>query len=126
MGIDVNGSAPDMKLVQGFVRALAPNFDFAGLWQRIREIKTPQEEVSSLRLAQTVPISTADFPYLATTELSAMTPAERNRMKFMTRYSEFCPCCHISLPGVEASRLREAGVGRASNCCGRILLCEEI
>ena len=52
MAIDVAGPAPDMKPVQGFVRALAPDFDFAGLWQQIRDVRTPQEEVSSLRLVQ--------------------------------------------------------------------------
>jgi hypothetical protein len=127
LGANVAGPLPEMKYVQGFMRALAPDFDFPDLWQKIREAKTPQEEIRAFRLAGAGSVSDAEFPFLAgTEELGKITPSERKRIKFMTKYSAYCPCCNLGLPAGQASRLREFGVARASNCCGRILLCEEI
>jgi len=127
LGADLTGSMPDMNAVQGFARALAPDFDFPSLWQHICSIRTPQEEVKALRLAGGIAYLGPSFPsLLSTAELKDITAAERKRVRFLLRYSEACPCCNLVLPSAQTSRLREAGVARATNCCGRILLCEEI
>ena len=126
MGAAVDGPMPDMTLVQGFAHALAPNVDFPVLWDQIRSVRTPQEEIKSFRLAGAGASLGPEFPYLVgTQELSKMTASERRNLIFMTRFEEFCPRCNVALPLGQAHRLREAGVARALSCCSRILLCEE-
>jgi hypothetical protein len=125
MGAIIDGPMPNMQLVQGFARALAPNVDFADLWDKIRSVRTAQEEIKSFRLAGAGASLGPEFPFLIRTEeLSKITASERKHLMFMTRFSPFCPHCNLALPLGQASRLRERGVVRA-DCCGRILLCEE-
>ncbi len=118
---------PDMKLVQGFTRKVAPDYDFDDLWDEIRAVRTAQEEIMAFRLAGTGAALGPAFPYLASLpEFHKITPLECKRLIFIRRFNLFCPHCHVALPVGQSSRLRDAGVGRALNCCGRILLCEEI
>jgi hypothetical protein len=118
---------PDMNLVRGFSRVLAPDFDFAALWTGILAVRTAQEEVRAFRLAGGEAELGPAFPYLASLkELTDLTASERKGITFMKQFSESCPRCYIALPLAESSRLREAGIGRAMNCCQRVLLCEEI
>jgi hypothetical protein len=127
MGATVDGPMPDMQLVQGFTRALAPNVDFVDLWDKIRSVRTAQEEIKSFRLAGAGASLGPEFPFLiGTQELSKITASEHKQLMFMTRFDPFCPHCHLALPLGQASRLREVGVARALNCCGHIVLCEEI
>jgi hypothetical protein len=126
VGTAVDGPMPDMTLVQGFARALTPNVDFSDLWDKIRSGRTPQEEIRAFRLAGAGASLGSEYPHLIETpELSKITTSERKMLIFMTRYNGFCPRCHIALPSGQAHHLREGGVARA-DCCGRILLCEEI
>jgi len=126
MGAAVDGPIPDMKLVQGFARALAPNVDFPDLWDRIRSVRTVQEEIKLFHLAGAGAALGPEFPILTgTQELSKITATERKNLMFMTRYDGVCPYCHLALPTGQAYRLRERGVVRA-DCCGRLILCEEI
>ena len=126
MGAAVDGPIPDMKLVQGFARALAPNVDFPDLWEKIRSVRTVQEEIKLFRLAGVGAALGPEFPNLTgTQELSKITMTDRKNLMFMTRFDRVCPDCHLALPTGQADRLRERGVVRA-DCCGRILLCEEM
>ena len=124
MGASLDWPLPDMRVVQGFVRALAPNVDFLILWDKIRAVRTPQEEIKSFRLAGAS--LGPEYPYLiGTQELSNMTSSVGEHLVFMTKFDGVCPHCHLTLPTGQAYHLREGGVARAE-CCGRILLCEEI
>jgi hypothetical protein len=126
VGADLTGAMPDMTLVQGFTRILAPDFDFEHLWEMIRSVRTSQEEIKEYRLSGTPAAPGPEFPYLAAMpEFGNISAAARKRLIFMPRYAEACPYCHLVLPSAEAFRLRESEITRA-DCCGRILLCEEI
>ena len=123
-GVDLAGSVPDMSLVKGFVRILAPDLDFRRFWNEICDVRTAQEEIMSYRLSGAAAPPGPEFPHLSR-ELGNINEAARKRMIFMPRYSEYCPHCRYRLPAVQRSSLRDSGVVRA-DCCGRLLLCEEV
>jgi len=127
LGADLEGAMPDIALAQGFARILVPDIDATALWASVRAARTAQEEVRAYRMAGSAPISKADFPYLGSTpEWPSLAGPDRKAISFMPRFQTSCPVHYIALPSAEASRLHENGVGRALNCCGRILLCEEV
>jgi hypothetical protein len=126
IGADLTGAMPDMAPVQGFARILAPDFDFECFWEKIRNVRTAQEEIRAYHLSGTTAAPGREFPFLsAIPGLRNISAAACKRLIFMTRYAKTCPHCHLMFPTGEASRLREFGITRA-DCCGRILLCEEI
>jgi hypothetical protein len=113
---------PDMTLAYGFARLLAPEIDFLKLWDRVRSIRTPQEEVRALRTGAR-PLVESNYPFLSTTpEWEEIKTARPSRIRIMRQFSEICPFCYQALAAVDASRLRESGVVIHH---GKILLCEE-
>jgi hypothetical protein len=127
VGADLSTQAPDATLGHGFVRILSPGIDTEALWEAIRGCRTAQEEVQAYKLADSKPISKAEFPYLSSTpEWDALAGANRKGISILSRYHASCPIHFIALPSAEAARLRDSAIGRASNCCNRILLCEEL
>lgn len=129
--INVAGEMPDMDVVRGFARILTPDFDFSALWDAIRGVRTFQEEVRLFRQAGPGPLKVTDFPALASrpewAQLAVATPATRAKIIFLDRYTDVCPCRrHYGLPAGEAAALRTYGLARAANCCGALLMCEEV
>jgi len=126
LGVDLTQSAPDITLVPGFTRVLAPDFDMAALWDRVRSVKTAQEEVKAFRIAGKTAWLENGYSYLKNTpEFQTLTEQERWLIRFMLRLTPYCPNCNLLLATADLSRLREGGVVRA-RCCGHILLCEEV
>jgi len=128
---DVAGEMPDMDTVRGFARILTPDDDFTALWDAIRGARTFQEEVRLFRQAAPGPLKASDFPALATrpewAQLAVLTPAARAKIIFLDQYTDVCPCRrHLGLPAGEANALKNYGVARAANCCGALLMCEEV
>lgn len=130
LGIDVAEDAPDMAPVHGFARILAPDMDADALWASVRAVRTFQEEIGRYQQASPGSLQPDDFPALASlpewSEIAAASAATRARIHFLDRYVEACPTHHYMLPTSEISRLKEKGVARAANCCGRILMCKEV
>jgi len=126
LGVDLTQSAPDITLVRGFTRVLAPDFDIAAVWDRVRSVKTAQEEVKAFRMAGKTAWLGDGFSYLKNTpEFQTLTEQERGRIRFMLQLTPYCPNCNLLLATADLSRLREGGVVCA-RCCGHILLCEEV
>ena len=123
LGTDLSGEMPNISLAKGFIRLLLPEVDFYKLWQNILNVRTPQEEVKAYRSAVSWPLSQADFPFLSgTPEWETLKTGKKRRVRIMSQYSDICPFCYMTLPTSKASQLRQSGI---TNCCGRILLCEE-
>ena len=130
IGFNLDGDAPDLRLVHGFARILTPHIDRDVLWLDIRSIRTFQEEIRLYHHAGQGPYADEDFPALATLaewpELARASEADRKRMYFLARGASACPRHCLNLPTSQAVRLKECGIGRAANCCDAIILCEEI
>jgi hypothetical protein len=131
LSVDVAGEMPDMDAVRGFARILTPEVDFSALWDAIQGVRTFQEEVRLFRQAGPGPLKATSFPALATrpewAQLAVLTPATRAKIIFLDQYTDVCPCRrHLGLPAGEAAALKAYGVARAGNCCGALLMCEEV
>jgi hypothetical protein len=126
LGFDPSQSAPDITLIPGFVRVLAPRIDVPAIWKKIRSVTTIQEEIAAFRAAgKPVPLDQR-FPRLRELpELKSVSERWRNRIFVILRFTNVCPYCHVSIPKGEESKLRQSGVVIHERC-GRIILSEDL
>jgi len=124
LGADLNGCAPDMSLVRGFIHLLAIKEDFAALWAAVSQVRTPQEEVRAYHCDTRKELADTDYPFLSSTpEWAFLKNGNRRGIHIMSRYSDVCPFCFNRLPTASASRLQMSAM---TSHCGKILLCEEL
>ncbi len=125
LGTDPSGPMPDVSIAQGFAGILPPLIDLPRLWDSACSVRTAQEEIRQYRESMTRPILERDFPMLSVQpEWKGLLNPGDPHIKFMPRFSDYCPCCYLKLSVSEANRLRDVGVAKSQ--CGKILLCEEI
>jgi hypothetical protein len=123
LGTDVGGDMPNLDLARGFIRLLHPELDFHKLWQNIVDVRTPHEEVKAYRSEASRSLPEQDFPFLSSTpEWETLKRGQCMGIYIMPHYSDVCPFCYTTLPIAKAERLRQDAL---TDCCGRILLCEE-
>jgi hypothetical protein len=124
VGADLNGGAPDMTLVRGFVRLLAIDKDFGAMWTAVRRVRTPQEEVRAYHSDTRHELADTDYPFLSSMpEWNLLKNGNRRGIHIMSRYSDVCPFCFNRLPTASASRLQTNAI---TSHCGKVLLCEEL
>lgn len=118
------GSMPDISIAQGFADLLVQRTEAKDLWDRICAVRTAQEQVRDYRLTTEVRPLKSAFPLLSThSEWEILAERNNGRVKFLDRFKDYCPHCHLKLSAHEAQRLQSDAV--TDHCCGRIILCEE-
>ncbi len=133
LGFRLVGPAPDAAL-SGFERVIPHAVTREEAWQTILAASTSLELVHVYVEALKRGTRSGDFEGLkqAAPEewpiLQGAFASARDRKQILTtrRATVACPKCHSALPAYEAHRMRSMGIGRASNCCGRIILCEGV
>jgi hypothetical protein len=126
LGGDPSKSAPDISLIPGFVRVLAPDIDVPAIWEKVQSVTTIQEEIRAFRIAgKPVPLDQR-FPRLRELpELKNVSERRRSRVVVIPRFTNVCPYCHVFIPKGEESKLRQSGVVIHERC-GRIILSEDL
>ncbi|MFC0386882.1 hypothetical protein [Muricoccus vinaceus] len=133
IGLNPNGSAPDVSSVERFRALLAPNADLLSSWSRLGTVITMPEQIraylADMRLGRAsgcypdLKAEDREWPLL---ERAIANEADRRKVLTVARGADFCPKHGRVLPRNEAQRLRQRSVARALDCCGSVLLCEEI
>jgi hypothetical protein len=126
LGADLSQSAPDLKLIPGLVRVLAPDIDASAIWARAQAVTTIEEEITAFRVAgKPVPLDNR-FPRLCkVSELENLADGRRDLLIVVPHLVTVCPYCYVALPTADVSRLRERSVVTHERC-GRIILNEEV
>ena len=126
LGADLSQSAPDLKLIPGFVRVLAPDIDAFAIWAKAQAVATIEEEITAFRVAgKPVPLDQR-FPRLCKIpELENLPSRRRDRLIIVPHLITVCPYCYVALPTADVSRLRDRSVVTHERC-GCIILNEEV
>lgn len=132
MGLDPDGPPPDDMPTDGFRDYLAPAADLGALWVRLGKVRTMSEQVRSYvadlrsgRLAGDYPDLRGDPQLWPALERAVTGAGSRGSVVVVPRGTDACPRHWLGLPAREAQSLRVRGIGRALDCCGCVLVCEE-
>ena len=103
---------------------------FAEAWERVQTVRTFSEQtrayLGALKTGQPW-TEYGDLPEAAPEEWPVLEDAlssqdSRGSILVLDEWSNACPRCYITLPGIEISKLRSIGIATAKNCCHRILV----
>jgi hypothetical protein len=130
LGFSVSGGPPSSERVQGFQSVLIQTTGFAESWEAVKTVRTFAEQIRAYLCAlKTGQPSTeyGDLPKAASEEWPVLADAfnsqeSRRRIFVLEDWSTACPRCHMTLPGIEVSKLRTIGIATAKNCGHGILL----
>lgn len=110
---------------------LAPEADLTALWGRLGKVRTMWEQGRNYRLHLKSGSFGGDYPDLRAdpqlwpTLERALATDQRSKVLTVSKGTSTCPRHGMMLPGAEANNLKVYGIGRALNCCDRLLICEE-
>jgi hypothetical protein len=132
IGLEPDGPPPDAAPAEGFRTYLAPEADLAALWKRLGQVRTKEEQVRNFvsdlksgRLGGDYPDLRADPHLWPALERALASDPQRRKVAMVPKGTNACPRHGMALPGGEAQSLEVLGIGRALNCCGGLLVCEE-
>jgi hypothetical protein len=130
VGFSVNGAVPSTELAQGFKSVFIPTMELSEAWARVQKVRTYSEQIRSYLLALKSGKPSTEYEDLrnaAPDEWPSLqdalsSPGSRSRICVLDKWSKACPHCHMTLPAIEVSKLRNIGIATAVNCCRRTLL----
>lgn len=133
LGVDLNGPPPSANGVRSYQTVLLQQVDFPELWERVRDIRTYQEQVlaylEALNAGKPSPDAYRDLQESASEEWSVLeaaitSPEARRKLLLVNASIDACPVDHITLPSGEIDKLRLIGVAMAKNCCRKVIILE--
>lgn len=130
LGYPISGEAPSPERAQGFHSVLIQTITFADAWKQVLTARTFAEQIRAYLLALQACQPSMEYPDLPKEALEewpvlkdAFTSQEaRKKILVLNEWSNACPKCHRTLPGIELSKLRTIHVATAKNCCDCVLL----
>jgi hypothetical protein len=133
LGFPCEGDLPDMEPVEAFRTALALSVNFGPRWEAIKNVRTMPEQVRSYLAAVSSSNPSSGYPDMQMQkeewpilENAISDPSCRDGFRVVARSETSCPRCSRGLPQQELYKLRSQSVAIARNCCGRVLICEEL
>ena len=130
LGVTLAGEPPSADRVRGYQAVLQQQATFAEVWPQLRALRTFPEQVCTYRQALDDGKPSDGYPDLPKEaheewpllEAALTSSQARGRIIFANGSLEVCPCCHITLPSGEISKLRATGIATAKNCCHKIII----
>ncbi|MBY2986678.1 hypothetical protein [Rhizobium leguminosarum] len=128
--VDPSTLIPDIfETIPAFMELLGQDLNPAEFIEHIVRSKTGGEEVRAYLLAAATGVIYADSVLLSKSAHWARLKKGLTDRELFNKFSIFktrpsgCPRCRMNLPLASSADLRQLGV---TECCGRIILCEEI
>jgi hypothetical protein len=135
LGVSLDVDTPAFESIPGFVNLFGTAGDWAATWSRLKQTKSLQEQVRAYRDAlhsgSPSPLEYPDLPKAApvawtTLQEAIVNPEFRSEIITVTRPFSACPRCHRALTIQDVVALEACGIGLARDCCGKVLICEEV
>ena len=114
MDYPISSEAPSPERARGFRSVLTEKTAFADAWKQVLSVRTFAEQIRAYLLAFHTRRPSMEYPDLPK-ELPEEWPvlkdahtsqAARSRILILDEWTNACPKCHMTLPGIELSKLR--------------------
>lgn len=131
LGRELSDVPPPAQVVHNYQTVLLQRESFADLWEKVREVRTLEEQlhayVKALKSGAASPDSYRDLPDAAPEVWPVLAQAltsiqARMNLIFIKKSEDKCPIHYTLLPRLEIDKLQTVGIAMAKNCCGRVII----